>query len=276
MSGQPRARLIVNADDFGLHAGINAGIIKAHREGIVTSASLSPNGACFEEALGLARGAPSLAIGIHLTLVGEPPLTPAREIPTLAPDGKLPHYFTTLFRRLLLRRIAPHEIERELSAQVARAVDAGVRVSHLDSHQHVHLHPALLPIVMRVARRFGVGAARAARQVNAFSGIRPALVSLFSMRAAASLREGGLRTPDACVGLAETGGLDSARLGRLLRRLPAGTSELVCHPGLDGAAIARAYPWGFRWDEEAQALTQPGLRDALAASGVALISYREL
>jgi predicted glycoside hydrolase/deacetylase ChbG (UPF0249 family) len=255
---------------------MNAGIIKAHREGIVTSASLSPNGACFEEAVKLAKDSPSLAIGIHLTLVGEAPLCAPREIPTLAPEGKLPHYFTTLFRRLLLGRIAQDEIERELSAQVARAADAGIRVSHLDSHQHVHLHPTLLPIVMRVARRFGVGAVRAARRVSALSGIRPALVSLFSRRAAASLREGGLRTPDACVGLAETGGLDAARLGRLLAELPAGTSELICHPGLGGAAIARAYPWGFRWDEEAAALTQPGLRDGLAARGVLLISYREL
>jgi predicted glycoside hydrolase/deacetylase ChbG (UPF0249 family) len=266
----------VNADDLGLHPGINAGILKTHREGIVTSASLSPNGACFEEAVRLAKATPSLAVGIHLTLVGEAPLSDPAAIPTLAPDGRLPHYFTTLFRRLLLGRISKDEIERELSAQVARAVDAGVRVSHLDSHQHVHLHPTLLPIVMRVARRFGIGAVRAARRVFALSGIRPALVSLFSRRAAASLRAGGLRTPDACLGLAETGGLDAPRLARLLAELPAGTSELICHPGLDGAAIARFYPWGFRWDEEARALTEPGLRDALAARGVALVSYREL
>ena len=271
-----RARLIVNADDLGLHPGINAGILKAHREGIVTSASLVPNGACFEEALQMARDAPSLAVGIHLTLVGEAPLSPARELPTLAPDGRLPHYFTTLFRRLLLGRVSKDEIERELSAQVARAVDAGVRVSHLDSHQHVHLHPTLLPIVLRVARRFAVGAVRAAPRVFALSGIRPALVSLVAGRAAASLREAGLRTPDACLGLAETGGLDAARLERLLAGLPDGTSELICHPGLDGADIARRYAWGFRWDEETRALTQPGLREALAARGVALVSYREL
>lgn len=271
-----RARLIVNADDLGLHPGMNAGILKAHREGIVTSASLSPNGAAFADAAQLAKATPSLAVGIHLTLVGEAPLSDPVSLPTLAPDGRLPHYFTTLFRRLLLGRISHEEIEREMAAQVARAVDAGIKVSHLDSHQHVHLHPTLLPITMRVARRFAIGAVRAAREVFALSGIRPALLSLFARRAAGRLRANELRTPDACLGLAETGSLDEQRLAQVLAALPEGASELVCHPGIGGEAIARDYPWGFHWDDETRALTQPGLRERLIERGVVLISYREL
>lgn len=273
---RPRARLIVNADDLGLHPGINAGVLRAHRDGIVTSASLSPNGAAFDDALRLVRQADTLAVGIHLTLVGEAPVAEPARLPTLAPGGRLPHYFTTLFRRLLLGRIRHDEIERELEAQVARAVDAGVRVSHLDSHQHVHLHPSLLPIVVRVAQRFSIRAVRAAREVRPMSGVRPALLSLFASRGAARLRADGLRTPDACLGLAETGALDGARLSALLAAIPSGTSELICHPGTDSEAIGRAYPWGFRWDDETRALTEPGLRDRLLACGVALCSYRDL
>lgn len=273
---EPRRRLIVNADDLGLHPGINAGVLQAHRQGIVTSASLSPNGAAFADALRLAKQAPELAVGIHLTLVGEAPVDDPRGLPTLAADGRLPAHFTTLFRRLLLGRIRHEEIERELVAQVARAVEAGIRVSHLDSHQHVHLHPALLPIVMRVAHRFGIGSVRAARDVSALSGLRPALLAVFARRGAERLRAGGLRTPDTCLGLAETGALDEARLHALLLALPPGTSELVCHPGLGGDEIGRRYPWGFRWDDEARALSQPGLREDLLARGVALCSYREL
>lgn len=268
--------MIVNADDLGLHPGMNAGVLEAHTNGIVTSASLAPNGAAFDDAVRVARAAPALAVGIHLTLVGEAPLSDPRSLPTLAPEGRLPHYFTTLFRRLLLGRIAHDEIEREMTAQVAHAVDAGIRVSHLDSHQHVHLHPTLLPITMRVARRFGIGAVRAARELNALAGIRPALLWAFARRAAGRLRAGELRTPDACLGLAETGALDEASLLRLLDEIPDGTSELVCHPGLGGEAIARDYAWGFRWDRETRALTQPGLRERLRERGVQLISYREL
>ncbi len=269
-------RLIVNADDFGLHRGINAGILTAHRDGVVTSASLSTNGAAFEDAVTLAKASPSLAVGVHLTLVGEAPISDPKTLPTLAPDGRLPHYFTLLFGRLLIGRVDPAEIERELLAQVARAADAGVVVSHLDSHQHVHLHPTLAPIVVGVARRFGIRAVRAAGRIVGRGALRPLLLAPFSRLAAARFRRESLRTPDACLGLRETGKLDEAQLLRLLERLPNGTSELVCHPGSGDQAIGREYAWGFQWDEETRALTSPRVKEKLGANGIALISYRDL
>jgi hopanoid biosynthesis associated protein HpnK len=271
-----RARLIVNADDLGLHPGINAGILEAHRNGIVTSASICANGAAFEDAVRLLRETPALGVGVHLTLVGEKPLSDPLSLPRLAPEGRLPGYFTGLFARLFVGAIPEPEIERELTAQVAHVHDSGIRVSHLDSHQHVHLHPKLLPVVVRVARRFGVAAVRAARSVSPFSGIRPALLSLFSGRAARALQAAGLRTPDASLGLADSGRLDERRLRALLHAVPDGVSELVCHPGVDGDSIARAYPWGFRWDAETRALTAVGLREELVSRGVRLVSYRDL
>ena len=91
-------RLIVNGDDLGLHPGINAGVVRCHREGIVTSASLCANGGAFDDAVAALRGAPELDVGVHLTLVGEAPLLPAGSLPTLAPDGRLPPHFSALFR----------------------------------------------------------------------------------------------------------------------------------------------------------------------------------
>jgi len=269
-------RLIVNADDFGLHLGINAGIVTAHKDGIVTSASLSTNGAAFADAIALAKATPGLAVGVHLTLVGEAPVSDPKTLPTLAPGGRLPHYFTSLFGRLLLGRVDPAEIERELVAQVSRATDAGIAVSHLDSHQHVHLHPTLVPIVARVARRFGIRAVRAARRIVGRGAIRPFLLVPFTHLAAARFRKETLLTPDSCLGLRETGRLDEARLLQLLQRLPPGTSELVCHPGTDAEAIGREYAWGFGWDAETRALTSPKVKEALRSSGVALVSYRDL
>lgn len=242
----------------------------------MTSASLSTNGAAFEDAVALARASPSLAVGVHLTLVGEPPVSDPKTLPTLAPGGRLPHYFTLLFGRLLLGRVDPAEIERELVAQVSRAADAGVAVSHLDSHQHVHLHPTLAPIVAGVARRFGIRAVRAARRIVGRGALRPLLLAPFSRLAAARFRKDLLRTPDACLGLRETGKLDEARLLDLLNRLPPGTSELVCHPGSDDQAIGRDYAWGFQWDEERRALTSPSVKAKLQANRIALISYRDL
>jgi hopanoid biosynthesis associated protein HpnK len=269
-------RLIVSGDDLGLHPGINAGVLRCHREGIVTSASLCPSGAAFEDAVAGLRGAPGLDVGVHLTLVGEFPILRADRLPTLAPRGRLPPHFTTLFVRLALGRVREAEIEEELVAQVARARDAGLRPSHLDSHQHVHLHPALLPIVLRVARRFGIDAVRASRRLVSPRSVRSALLTLASRRGARRLREAQVRTPDALVGIAETGRLDEARLLALVAALPEGTSELVCHPGAGDEAIAAAYAWGFRWDGEAAALTSPAVRDALHREGVRLIAYRDL
>jgi hopanoid biosynthesis associated protein HpnK len=269
-------RLIVCADDLGLHPGINAGILECHRKGIVTSASISPSGQAFEEACGLLRGAPQLDLGVHLTLVGEAPVSSPATLPTLAPEGRFPRDYAVLFRRLLLRRVREEEVERELVAQVARVRDAGIAVSHLDGHQHVHLHPALLPVVIRVAQRFGVKALRAASRVIPMTGMKPALIALFARRGVNRVRRAGLKTPDVFLGLADTGRLDVARLLRLLGRLPPGTSELVCHPGAGDASIAAAYPWGFRWDAEAAALTSPAVREALGRERIQLLAYRDL
>ena len=264
------------ADDLGLHPGINTGVLQCHRSGIVTSASISPSGVAFEEACGLLRGAPGLDVGVHLTLVGEAPVSAAASLPTLAPGGRFPAGYAALFRRLLMRRIREEEVERELAAQVARVRDAGIEVGHLDSHQHVHLHPALLPVAIRVAQRFRIPALRAASRAFPLTGMKPALIGLFARRGVTRIRRAGLRTPDTFVGLAETGRLDEARLLRLLERLPTGTSELVCHPGSGDGAIGAAYPWGFRWDAEAAALVSPGVREALARERIQLVAYKDL
>ena len=268
-------RLIVTADDFGLHPRIDAGILLSHRDGIVTSASICASGATFAAAV---RGAldAGLDVGVHLTLVGEAPVSALEDLPTLAPGGRLPRGYAVLFRRLLLGRIRIQEVERELEAQVARVRDAGLEVSHLDSHQHVHLHPSLLPLTLRLARRFGIRALRASSRVCGLGGLRPALLAFFAHRAARQAQKEGLKVPDAVLGLAETGGLGEARLLRLVEGLAPGTSELVCHPGSADAEVQATYEWHFHWDEEARALTSPRVREALARNGVRLVRHADL
>lgn len=269
-------RLIVNADDLGLHEGINAGVAHAHHEGIVTSVSLCTNGAAFDDAVRRLREAPRLGVGIHLTVVGgERPLE--SDLPTLAPSGRLPHTFAHLFRRLALGRVRREELLREMKAQVARAMDAGLAVTHLDSHQHVHLHPSVLPVAIDVAHAFGIRAMRAARRVLPIRGVRAALLGMLAWPGSARVRAAGLKSPDVFVGADTSGRLDGPGLRRLIDGLAAGTSELLCHPGVDDVAIARAYPdWGFRWDEETRALTSAETRETLRRAGVTLVSYREL
>jgi chitin disaccharide deacetylase len=199
------------------------------------------------------------------------------DLPTLAPSGRLPHTFARLFRSLAFGRVRREEIAAEMAAQVQRAMDNGVRVTHLDSHQHVHLHPAILPLVIDVAHRFGIRSLRAARRVVPVRGVRAALLGMLSWPGSARVRAAGLKTPDSFVGADDSGRLDEVRLARLIDGLPPGTSELLCHPGTDAEAIAAAYPdWGFRWDDEARALSAPSIREALRRADVRLTYHHEL
>ncbi|NRS46943.1 chitin disaccharide deacetylase [Brevibacillus sp. HB2.2] len=142
-------KLIVNADDFGYSKGVNLGIVEAHREGVVTSATLMVNMEGFEHAVGLAKEHPTLGVGIHLVLTCGSPVS--QDVPSLT-DGE------GRFRRGQdhLISAAPEEIERELRAQLGRFVASGLKLTHIDSHHHVHAHPAVLPIVLKLAEEYRV------------------------------------------------------------------------------------------------------------------------
>ena len=137
-------QLVVNADDFGFTRDVNQGIVEAHQRGILTATTLMANGQAFDDAVRLARENPSLDIGAHLVLVGGPALsTPGRDLPAGIPR---------LLAAIAARRIRIYD---ELSAQVRRILDAGIRLTHLDTHKHTHLAPPVLDAVARIAEETG-------------------------------------------------------------------------------------------------------------------------
>ena len=224
------ASLIVNADDFGLTEAVNRGIIRAHREGIVTSASLMACGGAFDHAVELARQNPKLGIGVHLTLTQEAPVCDAASVSTLAPDGqRFPQSILELVRRYRAGRLDAGEIGRELGEQVQRVVDSGLRVTHFDGHQHVHVLPDVLAIARALGDRHGIEAARCpAEMLRLGSPIR--MAQLWALRRFCELCDWtDWRRPDSFAGFLSGGHLD---VGATLRRLPdTGTTELMCHPG---------------------------------------------
>jgi predicted glycoside hydrolase/deacetylase ChbG (UPF0249 family) len=233
--------LITNADDFGFTRDVNEGIVHAHRQGILTATTLMATGAAFDHAVGLARENPELDVGVHLVLVGSEGY-PATVAGLVASLGRI-------------------RIYDELARQIGKVVDAGIRPTHLDTHKHTHLLPPVLTAVARLAEEFKIPWVR-----------RPLASPLQGV-----LTRHGCRTTDHFAGFAITGRYDAARLAKLIRRLPEGITEFMCHPGFCTAELERAHTrLKASRRQELDALISPEVRAALQESNVVLTSYAAL
>ena len=281
----PAIRLVVNADDFGLCESVNDGIVLAHRSGIVTAASLMAVGRAFDQAVDWCRRIPSLDVGVHLTLVAEPPLL-SKASSLTGDDGRLPPGAGAFARGYLEGRIRPADIRAELRAQIERVLDHGLRVTHLDSHQHVHALPGVAELVLGLSVRYGIPFVRAPVEPWRIDW-PPNFHALSRLARAAALRTcwtlARLAQPDRArfrplrfLGFTEGGRLDGARLQRLLQTLQPGRAyELMCHPGFTPAS-PEVQRWNYHHELELQALTNPGIRSAIAERGIRLCCFRDL
>ena len=243
-------RLILNADDFGLTAGVNRAIIELHRAGVLTSASLMARAAATDEAIELALATPSLGVGCHVVLVDGEPVLRAQNLPTLV-DPRTGRFHPTLsvfLKQLIPGRIRSTEIEAETAAQIALLQKRGLRLTHIDTHKHAHMFPAVLRPVLRAARAAGIRSVRnpfepawSLRVTPGAPWIRRAQVRLLEPAFRRIVAEEGFTTTDGALGVLATGTLDSTTISSLLRNLPDGTWELVTHPGYNDSDLAQAH-----------------------------------
>ncbi len=233
-----RKQLIVNADDFGFTRGTNLGILDAHRNGILTAATLMADGQAFQHAIELARDTPSLDVGVHLVLLDAG-----------APLERLPAFV----KRAASMSVG--QIERLFASQVERVVSAGIRPTHLDTHKHMHTLPHVMRAVENTGIRFGILWVR--RPFLRFTPLPD-----------------GLRSTDHFLGLRLTGRLTTLSLSRELARLQPGLTELMCHPARYDAELEAA-PTRLKREREREleALTAPEIRAQLDAAEVQLINY---
>lgn len=255
-------QLVVNADDFGFTRDVNAGIVEAHRNGILTATTLMANGGAFDDAVRLARETRSLDIGCHLVLVQAP---------------GLPATIPQLVQAVALGRIRIYD---ELSKQVRRIVDAGLSPTHLDTHKHTHLLPPVLEAVARISEEFRIPWVRRPFDFPlqpGGGGWKNKLMRMMSGRFGSSLSRHHCRSTDWFAGFKLTGNFGSEDLIKVIRALPEGVTEFMCHPGRcgDDLRAARTRLKESR-EEELRALTAPEVRTALAEAGVKLVSYRDL
>ncbi len=292
-------KLIVNADDLGLTAGVNRAIVESHSGGVVSSATLMANGAAFADAVTAARSAPNLSVGCHVVLVDGTPVSPPDAVDTLlairsAEPDKFYSSLSAFAARAMLGGFDPDQLVAEITAQIRKIQSTGLQVTHLDTHKHAHIFPEILAALLRAARICGVRAIRnpfvplqsmPARQFKGkpdlwkrYGQVR--MLHTFSGPFHQRTKRAGLLTPDGVIGVIETGSVDSFGYSSLLRQtlanLPEGTWELVCHPGYNDADLRRA---GTRLlesrEEERRLLTSAELRRFLEEQKIQIVSYRE-
>jgi predicted glycoside hydrolase/deacetylase ChbG (UPF0249 family) len=244
-------RLIVNADDFGQTAGINRAVLELHMAGLISSATLMARAAATDQAIDIARATPTLGIGCHIVLSDGEPVLPPAQIPSLLDPSTnlfIPR-LTVFLGRLFTGRIRAEEIEAEATAQIQYLQSRGLQVTHVDTHRHTHMFPCVLRPLLRGARACGIHTVRnpfepiwAIRATASTGFVRAAQVSI--LRGLEStwhriVAEEGFVTTGGTLGVSGTGALDTMTLHRLLDRVPAGTWELVTHPGYNDADLAR-------------------------------------
>lgn len=271
--------LIVTADDYGLTEAVSRGILRAHRDGVVTSTSVLAVGPAVGRTAGWLADHPDLATGAHLALVGEdPPILTRREVPTLVDRaGRFPVTWWTFLARAAAGRVDPADVDRELEAQLERLRGLGLRPTYVDTHFHLHLWPPVAQALVAVARRWGIDASRL--PTSHAVGPKGYGIRRLSRGLAARLRANGIVAPAGYRGLDEAGRLTLPRFLTALERLAgsgAETVEINCHPGeADGLTRGR-YAWNFRWDAELAALTSRELREAVARYGFRLGRHADL
>ena len=273
--------LIVTADDFGAAPEVNDAVELAHRNGILTSASLMVAGPAAADAVTRARCMPGLRVGLHLTLLEGRPVLPATQVPDLVDSHGLfrtdmGKFGLDIFTRASVRR----QVADELTAQFEAYRSTGLPLDHVNAHKHFHVHPTLAGMILRIGARYGMRAIRVPyepratlRAVEPDTRIDFALdtlpwAALLRARATAS----HLSASDFLFGLRWSGAMTHARLAGLIAHLPEGVSEIYLHPATgayDGSAP------GYRYRDELEALCNPEIVALIGQSGVRTGGYAD-
>jgi len=273
---KPVRRLIVNADDFGRTPAINQAVVRAHREGILTTASLMVNEPASAEAIALARENPRLGVGLHLTfLFGHSALRPSRIPGLVDAQGCFGVNPAAAGFRFFFDRKLRGQLRAEIHAQFERFRATGLPLDHVNGHLHLHLHPVIFGLLMEDATQLGIERLRLTsdpfwlnlRLASGALGYRAVHALIFNRLAARArpvLRRRGMAHTSAVFGLLQNARVDEAFVARLLPLLPSGDSELYSHPSLDDSK------------HEFEALISPRARGQIEALGIQLIRYRDL
>jgi chitin disaccharide deacetylase len=276
--------VIVTADDFGFSREVNAGIIRAHREGILTATSLMVAAAARDEAAALARETPNLDVGLHLVVCrGQSVLAPDRLAGIVDAAGNFAESPVAAGITYFFNRSIRTRLRDEIRAQIETHLKMTGRLDHLDGHLNFHVHPVIADILLELCTEYRVPYMRLprepvfttlalARDHAARKIIESVIFHTLSRRARRKLHQRGIRSTDALFGLHQSGHLTEAYVLGVIARLPPGLSEFYFHPAAAIGGETRA-PEG---QSEVAILTSPRVRAALADRSVRLTNFAQI
>lgn len=276
--------VIVTADDFGLSREANAGILRAHREGVLTAASLMVAGAARDEAAALARENPALDVGLHLVVcMGGSVLGAARLNGIVDAAGRFGDNPVGAGMRYFFSRRARALLRDEIRAQIETHLELVGRLAHIDGHLNFHVHPAIADILLELCAEYRVPCMRLPRE-RVLTTLRLARDHLprkliegiifrsLSRRTRRMMAARGIRSNDWLFGLHQSGNLSAGYLLGVIRRLRPGLTELYFHP----AADIGVEPPSLAARREVELLTDPRIRAALDRAGASLTNFAEI
>ncbi|HVN91697.1 MAG TPA: hopanoid biosynthesis-associated protein HpnK [Candidatus Binataceae bacterium] len=284
MSSSANRSAIISADDFGLSREVNAGILKAHREGILTGTSLMVAGAAAEEAAAIARDTPTLDVGLHLVVChGSSTLDPTKLVGITNASGDFSYSPVTAGMRYYFNRKIHSALRDEMRAQIERHLQLVGYLNHIDGHLNFHVHPVVADILIELIREYRVPCVRLPRE-SVFSTLALAhdnaarklvenvIFRALSRRTRKMLDAAGVRSTNWLFGLHQSGHLSEAYVAGLIPRLQPGITEIYFHPAMDIGGT----PPSAEAQLEVAILTDPHLRTAFDEAGVQLINFANL
>ncbi len=274
--------LIINADDFGVSHSVNAAIIKAHEEGILTSTSLMVSGDAAQEAIALAKNHPDLAVGLHLVLVCGKSVLPPAQIPHLVDSqGNFSNNPTQAGLSYQFNQATRAELRLEISAQLEKFRDSGLNLAHVDGHLHLHVHPVILNIITEFAAEFQIKFIRLPSEElrkNLKIDNRNLLTKIIWSIVFGQLRRYGegllkanqIKFADRVYGLLQTGNMSEEYLLGLIPQIETKLVEIYSHPDLVNTEINNG------GELELAALLSQQVRELVTVKGFKLSNYNQL
>lgn len=278
--------MIVNADDFGMSEEVNEAVIRAYREGVLTTTSLMVTGAAFEQAVRLARENPGLGVGIHLVTVVGRSVLPQSQIGSLVDENRnFSNNPTSAGLKYFFYPRARRELRKELAAQFEEFYSTGLPLSHIDGHLHLHVHPVIFNVALELGEKYGCRRMRVPQEE-----LRPAITfdsANKTLKRVHALLFGGLARwmkkklaargftfPERVYGNLQSGRMSERYFLYALDHLTAKTNEIYFHPAL--------YQGDRLSDEKRQcalefeALISTRVRKRINDLGIKLTNYIEI